>query len=272
MDFIKKAIEPLSITDKAYFFIFSDNAILVRETSDNGVTIPCIEEKSIEEMKLEHICFLGMTQDIACYCARIFPENLSDHYQLINLRALYGKIDNDFWSISGYARQIHDWNMNFQYCGRCGKKTEPIKKEHARVCPLCNLTSYPRISPAIITAVIRDNQILLARGINFPNQKMFSVLAGFVEPGEALEECVRREVFEETGITVKHIRYFKSQPWPFPDSLMIGFTAEYESGSILIDTEEILEAAWFKPDNLPLVPGMQTLSGELIEWFVHHHG
>lgn len=272
MNFIKKAIEPLAISDKAYFFIFSGNAILVREASDKGVSIPCLEEKAVEEMKLEHICFLGMAQEIACYCAGIIPDNLSDNYQLINLRALYGKIDNGFWSISGYARQIHDWNMNFQFCGRCGAKTRRLENEHARVCPKCSLASYPRISPAIITAVIKDNQILLARGINFPNQKMFSVLAGFVEPGEALEECIEREVFEETGINVKNIRYFKSQPWPFPDSLMIGFTAEYESGTILIDTKEIVEAGWFKADSLPPVPGKQTLSGELIEWFVRNHG
>jgi NAD+ diphosphatase len=128
--------------------------------------------------------------------------------------------------------------------------------------------SYPRISPAIIVAVVKNDQILLARGINFPNKKMFSVLAGFVEPGETLEGCVKREVFEEVGITVKNIEYFNSQPWPFPDSLMIGFTACYAKGDLLIDTNEILGAQWFDADKLPFIPPKETLSGELIDWFV----
>ncbi|MBU2627879.1 MAG: NAD(+) diphosphatase, partial [Proteobacteria bacterium] len=195
-----------------------------------------------------------------------------DRYKLMNLRALYGRVDNGFWSLSGYARQIHDWNMNFKFCGRCGAKTHKKENEYARECSQCNLISYPRISPAIITAVVKDRQLLLARGINFPNKKMFSVLAGFVEPGESLEACIKREIFEEVGIKVKNIQYFKSQSWPFPDSLMIGFTAEYESGRLLIDTNEIVEADWFDAQTLPLVPGKQALAGELIEWFVQTHG
>ena len=120
--------------------------------------------------------------------------------------------------------------------------------------------------------MVKEDQILLARGINFPNKKMFSVLAGFVEPGEALEECVAREIFEEAKIKIKQIQYFKSQPWPFPDSLMIGFTAVYDSGKLSIDPQELLEAGWFTADNLPIVPGKQTLAGELIEWFVRQQG
>jgi len=268
MDFIKTAIEPEMLPGKAYYFIFSNNDILVKEKFNNFVSIPLIEEKFITKMELNGICFLGMYKNTPCYCAHIHPAGLPDFYKLINLRSLYGKIDNGVWIISGYARQIHGWNINFKFCGRCGAKTERNKNEHVRVCPMCGLISYPRISPAIITAVVKGHQILLGRGVNFPNKKMFSVLAGFVEPGEALEECVKREIFEETGINVKNIQYFKSQSWPFPDSLMIGFTAEYESGEIIIDTKEIAEAAWFKAENLPVIPGKQTLAGELIEWFV----
>ena len=120
--------------------------------------------------------------------------------------------------------------------------------------------------------MVRDDKILLARGINFPNKKMFSVLAGFVEPGEGLEGCIEREIFEEVGLKVKNIEYFNSQSWPFPDSLMIGFTAEYESGEISIDTTEIVEAGWFRADDLPPIPGSQVLAGQLIEWFVRHQG
>ena len=245
MDFVKTALEPDIFSGKTYFFIFSENDILVKEKSESMVSIPCFDEKSVVEMELNEICFFGTYKNIPCSCAQISRDNLPDNFKLINLRSLYGKIDNGFWSISGYARQIYDWNVNFKFCGRCGVETKRKKDEHARVCPKCSLTSYPRISPAIITAVVKDKQILLARGINFPNKKMFSVLAGFVEPGETLEECVNREIFEEAGIKIKNVQYFKSQSWPFPDSLMIGFTAVYESGKLSIDREEIVEAGWF---------------------------
>lgn len=268
MTFIKTTQEPKGGPGRAYYFIFSDNHLLVTAETEDLISIPCIKETSVAEMALEDPCFFGNFKTIPCYCARINPENMPDRYTAVNLRSLYGRIDNGFWSVAGYARQIHDWNMNFKFCGRCGAATQKNKNEHARVCPECGLTSYPRISPAIITAVVKDNQILLARGVNFPNKKMFSVLAGFVEPGETLEDCVTREIFEEVGIKISHIRYFSSQPWPFPDSLMIGFTAAYVSGEISIDRDEILEAGWFTADTLPVIPGKQTLAGQLIEWFV----
>lgn len=133
-------------------------------------------------------------------------------------------------------------------------ETVVLPNEHARFCESCQLINYPRFSPAIITAVIKGNQILLARGLKFPDRQMFSVLAGFLEPGESLEECVKREVLEEVGIEVTNVQHFKSQSWPFPDSLMIGFTANYQSGDIKINESEIAQAGWFKPDDLPNVP------------------
>ncbi|MCP3872271.1 MAG: NAD(+) diphosphatase [Desulfobacteraceae bacterium] len=268
MNFKKSSSEPSAFHGKAYYFIFSKNNILVKKESQNRVSILCIGKKSFLQMTLNHICFLGTLEDMPCYCASIPCKELPEEYEWINLRALYGKTDDMFWTIAGYARQIYDWNMNFKFCGKCGAKTRRKKNESARVCPECSLISYPRISPAIITAVVKDDQILLARGINFPNKKMFSILAGFVEPGESLEECVKREIFEEVGVKVKNIRYFKSQPWPFPDSLMIGFTAVYESGELLIDKQEIVEAGWFKAANLPIIPGKQSLARSLIDWFV----
>jgi NAD+ diphosphatase len=274
ISFVKSARAPEIKSDRAYYFIFSNNDILVAPDAKDSldqVSIPCVPEKTITSIGLEGVRFFGRYNDTDCYCARIEPENLSGNYRLINLRTLYGKVDADFWRISGYARQIHDWNLNFRFCGRCGKKTRVQPAEHARVCRDCGLTSYPRISPAIITAVVKEDRILLARGVNFPNKKMFSVLAGFVSPGETLEECVRREIYEESSIKIKNIQYFKSQSWPFPDSLMIGFTADYESGSLLIDESEILEAGWFTKDNLPLTPGKYSLAGELIDWFVTRH-
>lgn len=123
---------------------------------------------------------------------------------------------------------------------------------------------HPRISPAIIVAITRGREILLAKGINFQGD-FYSVLAGFVEPGETFEECVQREVGEEVGLKVKNIKYFGSQPWPFPDSLMVGFTAEYASGNINIDEKEILDAEWFTAEQLPLIPGVGSIARRLID-------
>ena len=129
---------------------------------------------------------------------------------------------------------------------------------------------YPRLSPAIIVAVINDNRILLAHADRFASG-LYSVLAGFVEPGEAFEECVKREVKEEVGIMVKNIRYFGSQPWPFPNSLMVGFTADYDSGKISIDGIEIKDAGWFKANDLPRIPGKISIARRLIDWFVERY-
>ncbi|MEJ2041606.1 MAG: NAD(+) diphosphatase, partial [Desulfosarcinaceae bacterium] len=129
------------------------------------------------------------------------------------------------------------------------------------------LVNYPRLSPAIIVAVIRNDRILLARNKRF-RAPFHSVLAGFVEPGETLEECEQREIGEVVGLAVKNIRYFGSQPWPFPNSLMVGFVAEYASGEITIDRKEIMEADWFPADALPRTPTRISIAGRLIEWFV----
>ena len=140
----------------------------------------------------------------------------------------------------------------------------------AKECSECSRLEFPRISPAIIVLIEKGDALLLARSARFAGQ-FFSVLAGFVEPGESLEAAVYREVMEEIGISVKNIRYFGSQPWPFPDSLMIGFTAQYESGEIRIDGEEIVEAGWYQAGNLPKIPGKLSIARQLIDWFIEKH-
>jgi NAD+ diphosphatase len=139
--------------------------------------------------------------------------------------------------------------------------------ELAMECTACGQLSYPRISPAVIVAILRDEKILLARANRFPSG-FYSVLAGFVEPGETLEQCAKREVREETGIEVKNLRYFSSQPWPFPHSLMVAFTAEYAAGEIRIDPSEIADAGWYSADALPLIPDPITVARKLIDWYV----
>jgi NAD+ diphosphatase len=143
------------------------------------------------------------------------------------------------------------------------------EKEIAQECGSCGHLAFPRISPAIIVAVLRENKILLAKNKN-STYNFHSVLAGFVEPGETFEQCVTREVFEEVGLHVENIRYFGSQPWPFPDTLMVGFIADYKSGDIKVDGVEIQFADWFDKNNLPNIPPTQSISRKLIDWFVNN--
>ena len=171
---------------------------------------------------------------------------------------------------AGKAFHLMDWQRTNRYCGVCGTGTEYDPAEGAMRCPACGEIYYPVISPAIIVAVEREGKLLMGHGVNFPPGR-FSVLAGFVEPGESLEECVKREVYEETRIRVRNIRYFGSQPWPFPRSLMLGFTAEWESGEIEVDGREVTEAAWFAPDEITDVFRGLSISWKLIENFIKKH-
>ncbi len=158
-----------------------------------------------------------------------------------------------------------EWNRNHRYCGRCATATEAAPGARARRCPQCGLYAFPRLAPAIITLVQRDDgRALLARNARWPTA-MYSCLAGFVEPGESVEDAVRREVLEEVGIEVGDLEYFGSQPWPFPHSLMLGFHARYHAGDIKVDGEEIAEARWFAPDELPDIPGRISIARKLID-------
>ncbi|HNW93710.1 MAG TPA: NAD(+) diphosphatase, partial [bacterium] len=187
--------------------------------------------------------------------------------KLINLCDLLVLIDEDLFRVCGRGLQLLHWEKTNVFCGRCGARTRAHEQERARVCPQCGLTVYPRISPAVIVAVARGGKILLARNRNF-RRAFHSVLAGFIEPGETFEDCVRREIREEVGISVGNIRYFGSQPWPFPDSLMVGFTADYEHGELAVDGREIVQADWYAPDCLPPIPPPGSISRKLIDCFV----
>ncbi len=267
MNFTASAPDKCQDPGKAFYFIFDTR---FRITLDNE-GLPCLDEDQAKQLCPGPLFFFGFLEDLPCYCAvlpQAPPKTLHPTFSQISSRAFFNHAEEPIRLALGYARQVMDLHLNFKFCGRCGAPTRPMVREHARQCPQCRFTAYPRISPAAIMAVTRDNKILLARGINFPNKKMFSVLAGFVAPSETLEDCVKREVFEETRIRVNRVRYVRSQPWPFPDSLMIGFTARYAGGEIRIAEDEIVEAAWFEADHLPLIPDSYTLAGQLIREFV----
>ena len=249
------------------WFIFWRQKLLASVERGNA-SIPYCKSPGELGLKPVRTCFVGDLDGTACYGAECagqvsIPEGMIFH----GLRRLFGSLaDSHFW-IAGRAREILDWERTHQYCNQCGAPLREKTDERAKVCPGCGLVNYPRISPAIIVAVIRGNEILLARALRFPNG-FYSVLAGFVEPGESLEESVKREVREEVGIEIKNIRYFGSQPWPFPNSLMIGFTAEYAEGEISVDKNEIVDAGWFTAKTLPeKIPGKISIARRLIDWF-----
>ncbi|MBF0478011.1 MAG: NAD(+) diphosphatase [Candidatus Omnitrophica bacterium] len=267
--FIKSAVKPENGEDSAYYICFLDDDVLV-EKSNESEFFPLLTNEMAKKFGFQKECFIGFLNNKSCYTLATADKILSDEYQYISLRDIFLTREKFIFDITGYAKQIHNWNRNFSFCGRCASQTVLLPNEHARLCERCQLINYPRISPAIITVVVKDNQILLARGHKFQDKQMFSVLAGFVEAGESLEDCVKREILEEVGIEVKNVQYFKSQSWPFPDSLMIGFTAAYKSGEIKIDDNEIAEAGWFKADALPKIPNQRSLSGELIQWFLNN--
>ncbi|AUV28445.1 NAD(+) diphosphatase [Citrobacter sp. RHBSTW-00678] len=175
-------------------------------------------------------------------------------------------IDQDvgLFQLAGRGVQLAEFYRSHKFCGYCGHPMHPSKTEWAMLCSHCRERYYPQIAPCIIVAIRRDDAILLAQHVRHRNG-VHTVLAGFVEVGETLEQAVAREVMEESGIKVKNLRYVTSQPWPFPQSLMTAFMAEYDSGEIVIDPKELLEANWYRYDDLPLLPPLGTVARRLIE-------
>ena len=241
------------------------------ESTDHGARIPLLSRLESIPVRARRKQYLGTLNGHSCLCAeceadRPIPEGMAFH----GLRKLYGSLEEEMFWVAGRAFQIMDWDRTHQYCGKCGSPANDKADERAKICPACGTVSYPRMSPAVIVAVVRDSALLLAHAARFPGS-MYSVLAGFVEPGESLEDCVRREVKEEAGVELKNIRYFGSQPWPFPNSLMVGFTAEHAGGEIRTDEKEIVDARWFTADALPTIPDKISIARKLIDWFTATH-
>ena len=247
-------------SEQVLLFVFRGAELLVEE---NGAVA------SIPGAKRPSGHYLGRLGEVDCYADGLDPEAGAPRGAAFRgLRGLYGVLDEDIYAVAGRAFQIVEWDRTHRFCGRCGTPTEDAEGERAKRCPTCGHLSFPRLSPAVIVAVRRGRRLLLACGRNFAGP-FYSVLAGFVDPGESLEEAVVREIREEVGIEVKNVRYFGSQPWPYPHSLMIGFTAEHAGGEIAIDETEIVDAGWFGPEGLPEhLPGKLSIARRLVDAFL----
>ncbi|WP_419822362.1 NAD(+) diphosphatase [Anoxybacterium hadale] len=248
-------------------FIVEEDRVLLR--NENGAAdFPRFSDCFVQNPERYDLGYLGTLDGAHCFYMSydetfIIPNGL----EFESLRTVYSKVDEVIGLVASRAVHLAGWSQRTKYCGVCGSPTRKDPAELAKRCTSCKNIIYPRISPAIIIAVVKEDKLLLAHNKNF-KQRWYSTLAGFIEPGETVEICAQREVLEEVGVTIKNIRYFGSQPWPFPDSLMIGLIADYESGEVTPDGVEIDDAAFFGADELPEVPGTYSVAGKLINWFV----
>jgi NAD+ diphosphatase len=256
---------PADRSGAALWFAFQGAQILVMRDS-HGASFPSALDMRDFGVSPKRSQYLGILGEQHCFACEVEegctpPQGM----QWSGLRALFGSIDDALFALAGRAFQIVDWDRSHQFCGRCGTPTQIKNHERARECPNCGQVHYPRIAPAIMALVRRGRELLLARSPHFA-PGMYSALAGFVEPGETLEQTLVREVREEVGIEVANVRYFASQPWPFPHSLMIAFNADYAGGEITPEPGEIEAAEWFTLDRLPqALPSKISISRRLID-------
>lgn len=259
-------IEISQIKPDDFILYFKDEKLMLIKKKDEEPDLP--EFNDIPGLLVEtNATFLFSLNSKNCFLIKEIPEIDLEKivYEEINFFRTFKKREIAWISI--LASQLRSWYLLNQYCGKCGHKTVLKTNERAITCERCNTTVYPKISPAIIVAITCGDKILLARGNNF-RYNFYSLVAGYADIGESLEDAVKREVKEEVGIDVKNIRYYKSQPWPFSGSMMIGYWAEADcSQPITIDETEIAEAAWFTRGNLPNHPPNISIAGEMIELF-----
>ncbi|MBR0038169.1 MAG: NAD(+) diphosphatase [Bacteroidales bacterium] len=244
-----------------FYFAFNNRDIILRRngealTADDmaALSIACGSTETYEE-SITGIRCLGLKN----------AELLPDGYMLHPLRFYFSEHTEEEVLRASRAKALLEWRSQTRYCPRCGAKLTDHETLTARLCPDCQNLIFPRIEPCVIMLIHRDGKILLARNVNNKNG-MYACLAGFMEAGETAEQAVRREVFEEIHLHIRNLKYFGSQSWPFPAQLMIAFTAEYESGELQLQTEEIADAAWFDPLHLPAVtPPNGSIAHRLIQ-------
>ncbi|MFO1217209.1 MAG: NAD(+) diphosphatase [Burkholderiaceae bacterium] len=258
MPFTPAVTPPSPASDSAWCFAFVDGQLLLPE-GDAVALMP--HSLALLEVLAPVRHYLGRLDGLDCW-ALTLPE-VPAGWRRVPLRAAMMAFDEPLMGLAGRAAQILEWDRAHRFCGACGTPTERQSGERARKCPACGHTAYPRLSPAMMVLVYREGEILLARSPRYV-PGVYSALAGFVEAGESLEECIHREVAEEVGVAVTDLRYYGSQSWPFPHSLMIAYTARWVSGEIVPQESEIEDARWYALDALPKIPPRFSISGHLI--------
>lgn len=263
--FENRFVETGGITPDDYIFHFTENTLLLKRI-EGGFEIPRLKDLVQVDTSSQGIFLFGLN-GTNCFLVWECPSQDAGRFGYEDISFFRTISQKEVAWTSIVALQLRDWYAHNKFCGKCGTPTTLKKEERAIVCPGCHTAVYPKISPAIIVAILCNDKILLARGVNF-RSSFYSLVAGYADVGESLEDAVAREVKEEVGLDVQNIRYYKSQPWPVSGSMMIGYLADADDAQpIRVDAHEISEAAWFSRDNLPNHPPTLSIAGEIIEKF-----
>ena len=256
----------LRIMPKLYWFVFYKEKVLLQMNSDGTYSVPFSIRPPVEIKRQTHILHVTPTEDgteVRGFSIDTPNNNKIFGYAMCDLRASYYKLPKELYLKAGKCRELIYWDHNTHYCGVCGTPME-MCSEISKYCPNCGKEVWPQLATAVIVLVHKGDEVLLVHAKNFKSD-FYGLIAGFVETGETLEEAVHREIREETGITVTNLKYFGSQPWPYPCGLMVGFNADYVCGDIQIQQSELSKGAWFHKDNLPTIPEKLSIARMILD-------
>lgn len=248
-----------------YWYVFYNDQLLLQKKAD-GYVIPCTDEAPVTVARSLPVEMQDGTMAMAAFTDTPLEE--TDVFQPMGLRASYDHIDRYSYDQAGKAYEIVYWDQHSRFCPVCGTPTE-LKGPIMKKCPHCGNEMFPSVSPAVLVLIRKGEEILLVHARNFRGT-FHGLVAGFLETGETLEQCVEREVWEETGLTIRNITYFGNQPWPYPSNLMIGFIADYVGGEIKLQDEELNSGSFFSKDNLPEIPHKLSLARKMIDWWLEN--
>jgi NAD+ diphosphatase len=262
---------PESTSRDGLWFIFKGTDLLVF-TGNDAPMLPLPRDAMALASSAEDARFVGFLGESPCWAARANTDTAPADHAFEDMRMLFNRLPDDLLAVGGRAVQMLEFDRSHKHCGACGAPTAIHEGGRSRRCTACGETYYPKVSPAMMVLIKRDTaqgrELLLARSARFP-RGMYSALAGFVEPSESIEECIHREAFEEVGVKITNPQYFSSQGWPFPNSLMIAYVADYVSGEIVPQDGEIEDAQWFSLDSLPKLPHRLSIARRLIEHVIN---
>ena len=275
VNFLTSIFRPTTHSDSDLVFVVHEKDLLIKQ---NGAEARIPRYNEIHELVGgQQLHYLGRLGPRHCFAGDGETINVSEEFLFRSIRELYGTLSEPLFWTATKALHLVAWDSDSRFCGRCGAPMALKPDEEAKICDGCSNIVYPRISPAIIAAIIRDDTLLLLNHRRSPPDH-YTLMAGFVDPGETLEQAVAREAFEEAGITVKDIRYFGSQPWAFTGAQMTGFTATFAGGDIKVQDSEIRRGGWYRADNLPTV-GVYlnkfaecSITWQLMKWFERNYG
>jgi NAD+ diphosphatase len=248
-----------------YYFVFCKEDLLLEKTAEGEYTIPLCEEPPTEVKPWTHLMNITPMDDGTPVVTYRIESPLTDdeRYEMCGLRQSFYRLTRPLYLKAGKCQELLYWDQNTKYCGVCGSPMR-MDTDISKKCPECGKEIWPQLATAVIVLIHKGNEVLLVRAKNF-KRDFFGLVAGFVETGETLEEAVAREAFEETGVKITNIRYFASQPWPYPCGLMVGFNADYVSGDIHLQRSEIAKGGWFRKDNLPDIPEKLSIARMLLD-------